>query len=187
MAQGALTAGVQLNTQGPKREWNQPVVLQGFTLVELMITMGIMGLLVAVAAPNFVSAREKAQRELCIHNLQRLDAAKATWALKVGVGSDEEPSDEDLEPEFRDQRIPLCPAGGTYTLGLVSESVTCSLEDLGHFPVTEDLAQIAESVLEQSNAGQDPDPELDEDSKESKRRRRGEWLARFLRGLRDQD
>jgi hypothetical protein len=119
--------------------------------------MAITGLLVAMAAPNLVNARKNTQRELCIHNLHQLDAAKSTWALNNGVGTDEEPFEEELAPHFRDQRVPECPVGGTYTLGHVGEPATCSLEDIGHFSANGENGDEADEVLGGGeNQGQAP-------------------------------
>lgn len=125
-------AGVRPIAFPTKAEKTGSAAQRGFTMVEMTILVAILGLLVVVATPNLASARQRAQRELCIHNLKRIDAAKASWALIVGMGSEEEPFEEELAPYFADYRTPECPAGGTYTIGWVMDPSTCSLEDLGH-------------------------------------------------------
>jgi hypothetical protein len=103
-----------------------------FTLIEVTVLTGILGLLLTLAVPNFVKSREDAQRQLCIHNLNQIDAAKLNWAMKSGMGSGEEPYEDELAPFFANQRMPLCPAGGEYDFGPVSEPALCSLVDDGH-------------------------------------------------------
>ena len=53
----------------------------GFTLVELMIVVLILGLVAGIAIPAFVKSRNKSQQNACISSLRMIDAGKEQWAI----------------------------------------------------------------------------------------------------------
>jgi prepilin-type N-terminal cleavage/methylation domain-containing protein len=108
----------------------------GFTLVEIMIVVAIIGLLAAIAIPNFVRARQTSQQKACISNLRQIDGAAQTWALENQKTSGDTYVLDYIKPYLKldsANNIPACPAGGTYTPGAaVSNAPTCSFSALGH-------------------------------------------------------
>ncbi|MDD5140906.1 MAG: prepilin-type N-terminal cleavage/methylation domain-containing protein [Verrucomicrobiales bacterium] len=102
----------------------------GFTLVEIMIVVAIIGMLAAIAIPNYVRARSNSQSSACINNLRQIDAAVNQWALENKKVSSDNVLLSDLTPYIKlnsASQIPGCPANGTYAVTTVDASPTCSL------------------------------------------------------------
>ncbi|MCS1411315.1 MAG: Type II secretion system protein G [Verrucomicrobia subdivision 3 bacterium] len=98
-----------------------------FTLVEIMIVVAIIGLLAAIAVPNFVRARETTQLNSIYNNLRLVDGFKEQWALENRKPSTATPTHEDLAPYFKNRKFPAPVVGETYELGSVNESSRASL------------------------------------------------------------
>jgi len=90
---------------------NRTARASGFTLVEIMIVVAIIGLLAAIAIPNFVRARTTAQKNACINNLRQVDGAIQQWALENKQAATAPVLEANVTPYLKNSVV--CPAGGT--------------------------------------------------------------------------
>jgi prepilin-type N-terminal cleavage/methylation domain-containing protein len=54
----------------------------GFTLVEIMIVVAIIGLLVVLALPSFIKARKQSQGRRILNDARQMDSAVDQWAME---------------------------------------------------------------------------------------------------------
>ena len=108
----------------------------GFSLVEIMIAVVIVGIILAIALPNYFKSGKTSQKTVCIANLEKIDAAIDQWALEnhVSAGTAVSGSEEEIYNDYVRGGKPKCPAGGEYTLYAVGTNPqdACSKEDEGH-------------------------------------------------------
>lgn len=84
---------------------------RGFTLVEIMIVIAIIGLLASIAVPTFVRARTTSQTNACINNLREVFGATQQWALETRQSPGATVTFPDIKPYLRNAVV--CPAGGS--------------------------------------------------------------------------
>jgi prepilin-type N-terminal cleavage/methylation domain-containing protein len=90
---------------------------KGFTLVELMVVLLIIGILVAIAIPIYNKTQENAQERACQANLRTIDGAVAQYCAATGTDPETigDPSsitidnNSDLVKEKYLKEAPKCP------------------------------------------------------------------------------
>ncbi|HWF19111.1 MAG TPA: prepilin-type N-terminal cleavage/methylation domain-containing protein [Verrucomicrobiae bacterium] len=109
---------------------------KGFTLIEIMIVVAIIGLLAAIAIPNFVHARTNSQQNACINNLRQIDGAKQTWALDNKVSPTSTPAASLIQLYMgrgTGGALPFCPAdtgstfSSSYSINDLQSPPTCQI------------------------------------------------------------
>lgn len=100
----------------------------GFTLVEIMIVVAIVGLLATIAIPNFLRARTTSQQKTCISNLRQIDGAVQQWALENSATATNQVTVSDIENYIgrstNSVETIVCPAAGKGTDFEASYKVT---------------------------------------------------------------
>lgn len=97
----------------------------GFTLIEIMIVVLIISVLLAIAIPNFMRARETSRAKSCCSNLRQIETGKEQWAMDTKAADGAAVGVGDLVPNYVKQ-APSCPSGGAYDYTTVGTNATCS-------------------------------------------------------------
>ena len=98
----------------------------GFTLVEIMIVVAIIGLLAAIAIPNFVKARETAQMNAIVNNLRIIESSKDQWALEAKKGTGDVPTSANLTDYLKNNRMPTAVVGETYNINAIGTGASAT-------------------------------------------------------------
>ena len=99
----------------------------GFTLVEIMVVVAIIGLLMSVATVGINHAIKTARASACNMNIEAIESAKQMWMLEARKGDNDTASEDDLKVHLNHNLFPTCPSGGTYTINNNSTRATCSV------------------------------------------------------------
>ena len=104
-------------------------VKRAFTLIEIMIVVLIIGILLAIAVPNFVRAREASRAKACVANLKQIDSAKEQWAMdnRVSSGAAGPAIATLVGASGYIKSTPACPSSGTYTVSAIGTNPVCSV------------------------------------------------------------
>lgn len=83
-----------------------------------MIVVAIIGLLAAIAVPNFVKARNTAQANACKVNMKQIENAIEQWAVENGMADSDTVDKDQIKKYIKGNLIPTCPSGKKdYTVG----------------------------------------------------------------------
>ena len=105
---------------------NLLVKRHAFTLIEVIIVALIIGLLAAIAAPQWITARDNSRQKGCLDNLRQIDSAKETFAMQNNLPNGATVVAGDLCPLYIKGNFPSCPAGGVYTIQPIGTNPVCS-------------------------------------------------------------
>jgi prepilin-type N-terminal cleavage/methylation domain-containing protein len=117
----------------------RPKKATGFTLVEIMIVVLIIGILLAIAIPNFVSARESSRAKACVGNLKQIDSATQQWCMDTKKSNTNYSTGPVITTDLVNtsgasyiRATPVCPSAGTYAAAAtITDTPQCTISGAG--------------------------------------------------------
>ncbi|NLV61932.1 MAG: prepilin-type N-terminal cleavage/methylation domain-containing protein [Clostridiaceae bacterium] len=110
---------------------------KGFSLVELMVVVVIIGVLVAIAIPVYNITTDRAERGACHANQRMIEGAASQYAMNTGKSINDV---NDLNEYFKNG-TPTCPSGGTYTYDIEDGKVSCDAPGHYHYSESEEESE----------------------------------------------
>lgn len=100
-------------------------------MVEVMVVVVIIGILLNMAMPGLVRARESARSKACIKSMKAIDSAKEQYALdnRLPAGSADPGFTPLVGASLYLKTQPVCPSGGTYTVQPIGTLPTCNISN----------------------------------------------------------
>jgi prepilin-type N-terminal cleavage/methylation domain-containing protein len=98
-----------------------------FTLIEIMIVVAIVGVLAAIAVPNFVKSRTQSQTGVCIDNLRQIDHSKEQLAMEANLPTGTAVTEASVNTFIKGANTPACPAGGSYSYNNTGTNPSCNI------------------------------------------------------------
>ncbi|MEO8377637.1 MAG: hypothetical protein ABI579_08190 [Candidatus Sumerlaeota bacterium] len=121
----------------PKKKKNPWILALIIGAILALPCIALTGIMIAIAVPSFIRAREVSRKNACQENLVRIDSAKKVWATDTNKQGDSTatPTWSDLTGNGNYLRMsPICPASGNYYINSLGTSPSCSLSNQKAFP-----------------------------------------------------
>lgn len=113
-----------------KLKTSKHIPTAGFTLVEIMVVIAIIGMLMGVATLGISQAIKNSKQHICGMNIDAIEQAKQMWSLENKKGDNDAAGPDELKAHLKNNTFPTCPSGGTYTINVNNIKATCSYHNI---------------------------------------------------------